>query len=517
MATLEIDSPKYKRINPESDESDIECNENCSNQIQPPITEINWKKDVYNPIIHLLSHKMPYELVDVKRHSTESDFFKLFMDKSLVKLVANETNRFYKNAAKSAQASCLFKTKPDEIYLFLAICMLFSRNPYKDLSAYWAEDSGVYSTLYERFMSKDRFCKMLNALHFEDDDLDPSRSAKINTVIGHLNVNLDRYMKPNQNLHLGESFVSQKPQTRRQPPLPNEQRFRIKVYAVQDVNTGYVFSVTTSVDIPRVDNVSNSNTMIFLSPFLDRGHTMYLCKSFSDPYLFATMHSRNTNVCGVIKDNHPGMPKFDETNRYYYTDIMMAQNWVYQQMSGILLSTFHISVSIEDAPNRLAFAVQDYVKNTRAYSQPELMISNIIQEQKAIKWYHKVFLHLVDICLRNAYVLYLRTIDVDMSFHIFQLRVLMQIFYEYKISEGRRKNTQQQEPEGQHYMAAWPKLKGRPYKKDCHVCRISLDKENPTRFFCRLCNYVPLCDKTCFYIYHNESRYKNNVYARSKI
>lgn len=69
----------------------------------------------------------------------------------------------------------------------------------------------------------------------------------------------------------------------------------------------------------------------------------------------------------------------------------------------------------------------------RPIDKSDMRISTIDCLRKAVKWYRKAFLHLIDICMLNVYVLYTQQHEgTTMSLLEFERGLIMDLFKEYR-------------------------------------------------------------------------------------
>lgn len=52
--------------------------------------------------------------------------------------------------------------------------------------------------------------------------------------------------------------------------------------------------------------------------------------------------------------------------------------------------------------------VVDYTKNMRLVDKADMMISSVECVRKTVRWYHKLFFHLLDVTLLNSYIIILK-------------------------------------------------------------------------------------------------------------
>ncbi|XP_052805840.1 piggyBac transposable element-derived protein 4-like isoform X1 [Mya arenaria] len=144
---------------------------------------------------------------------------------------------------------------------------------------------------------------------------------------------------------------------------------------------------------------------------------------------------------------------------------------------------------------------------------------------KTKKWWHKLFFHIMNICLVNSYRLYEKftTNQPKKDHESFRQSVL-----ESLIEEGggpRGQSVRRGRPvlgetpsrlTGRHFSDFIPAKagakRGRPLR-DCVACNVKVEnrvgfKRQQTSFWCPDCK-VALCHPRCFQVYHSVQDYKN--------
>lgn len=71
--------------------------------------------------------------------------------------------------------------------------------------------------------------------------------------------------------------------------------------------------------------------------------------------------------------------------------------------------------------------VVEYKEQMGAIDRADMMISTVDCTRKTIKWYKKLFLHILDICIMNSHALYKTQNPKNFSFPLFHQEVVRQI------------------------------------------------------------------------------------------
>jgi len=301
-------------------------------------------------------------------------------------------------------------------------------------------------------------------------------------------------------------------------------RFGIKFFVLCDCATGYVLNfiiytgkTTEYVPHPHV-GISGSLVMTLMEPYLDRGHTLYIDNWYTSPLLLQRLHDRKTNACGTVRRNRKGMPKFTEKlkkgeMKNFHTDTLSAQIWK-DKREVCMLTTLHPPILSEtgkttyrNEPIIKPESVQDYNKNMGAVDQSDMVLSSVHSSRKTMRWYKKIFFHLMDLALLNAHLLHRQKTGKRMPLAQFQMEVIRQLIQQHKpnipskCTHRKRKADLPSRLTERHFMDKLPPTakKAAPTAR-CVVC-LSKNKRKESRYQCKQCK-VALCIEPCFEQYH---------------
>ena len=134
--------------------------------------------------------------------------------------------------------------------------------------------------------------------------------------------------------------------------------------------------------------------------------------------------------------------------------------------------------------------------------------------RKCIKWYKKIFMHMLDISILNAYNLWLVKTGKRASLRVFQKKVIEQLLTRYGTVQPitPRRHHRHELPDrlltqdyiSRHFLECIPPTPGRKKaQRKCQVCLYTSKRERKRRdvtTWCKECG-VPLC-LPCFRDYH---------------
>ena len=181
----------------------------------------------------------------------------------------------------------------------------------------------------------------------------------------------------------------------------------------------------------------------YSSPLLFR--YLHKCNTFVDNWyssslLFRYLHKCNTGACGTVRLNRKHMPKFTKKlkrgeTECYRRKMLLAIKWSDKRHVS-MLTTVNTPAIVDTSKKHYATGefirkpecVVSYTKNMGAVDKTDMQISLTECTRKTRKWYRKLFFHLLDMCLYNAFVLYrVNTNNKKMQFIQFRTNVAEQL------------------------------------------------------------------------------------------
>ncbi|KAL4125857.1 hypothetical protein QTP88_010097 [Uroleucon formosanum] len=140
-----------------------------------------------------------------------------------------------------------------------------------------------------------------------------------------------------------------------------------------------------------------------------------------------------------------------------------------------------------------------------------MLLSSVECVRRTIKWYKKLFFHLIDLSLLNAYSAYKTCTGLKISLADFQFQLIREIFTKYATQNKnlcRHSITCLPERlQERHFPSMVPPAskKSIPQRR-CTVCQNKFNKRKDTTYKCIKCD-VGLCPVPCFEIYHTQEKY----------
>lgn len=472
-------------------------------------------------------------------NAQEMDYFTLFFDEHLLDLIVKETNRYaQQNSNKVKYNDCWVVTDTAEMYKFFGVNILMGIIEKPALRDYWSKRKSIQTPYFNKVFKRDRFLCLLYNLHFinnEDENLNQSDVLKkLRPVFQNLQNKFTEGFYPFQDICIDESLVLWKGRLSFKQYIPSKRnRFGIKLYESVDCDSGYILGliiyVGSKTELDEDDKgLGTSGTIVktLLKKYLQKNHVLYVDNWYSSPTLFQYLFEESTGACGTVKPNRKGMPEFVQKLdkgecETASTENMIAMKWVDKRPVHMLSTTCTAHMTgtgkIDRNTNTEMLkpdCVIKYNDKMGGVDKADMQVSFVECARKTLKWYKKLFFHLMDISLYNAFVLYQVRTGKKPHFSEFRLNVAEQIIEKFNVFAPRTNVATVDNPlrlTERHFPVAIPQTAagGSRTQRRCRVCsqtKLQRKRRQSTRFMCSECD-VALCVTPCFKIYHTYKVY----------
>lgn len=233
----------------------------------------------------------------------------------------------------------------------------------------------------------------------------------------------------------------------------------------------------------------------------------------------------------MVKNTRKGMPSFPKklntgecVSAISTNPNMMCCKWK-DKRDVHMLSTVHKPVmkktnKIDKHENNVLKpdCVIDYNANMGLVDKSDMQISFNTTSRKSIKWYKKIFFHLLDICVLNSGIICSTLEKKTLKLPEFRLKLIEQLLHAHILSDdiispsrvGRKpKDDLPLRLNARHF----PSINSGEVKKKisrrCHVhsnTKLNPQSRKDTSYECNECD-KPLCLEPCFKDYHTKLHY----------
>lgn len=413
----------------------------------PEEQKIVWTHNEFIPQKHDFdaSHSGINENCDFKADSLEIDFLFSILTPETIDIIVLETNRYARK--NNEQWSEMDRS---EFYVFLALNMLMARNRKLTVHEYWSTDPLMYSPIFGQHMSRDRFANIYRFLHFcnNDEVASTDRLCKLRNVLEKIKEKFKSIFYPFEHLVIDESLVLFKGRlVFKQYIKSKRHRFGIKLYVLCDCETGYALDfivyIGKDTDLHNDANphlgITGAVVVQLLTPYLNKGHSLYTDNFYSSPSLSQFLLDKKTNSCGTVRQNRKDMPQLTEKLKkgetsWRSSDKLLVIKWK-DRRDVTMISTMHenkmVTIPKIDRHTKekmkKPLVVLDYNDKMGAVDRCDMLITSIDSMRKNIKWYKKLFFHVLDLCVINAHALFLTQHETRIPLAVFQLNIIRQL------------------------------------------------------------------------------------------
>lgn len=448
------------------------------------------------------------------------DYFFLFMNARFLNLILKCTNKYgNKLKVEATTARSRFSKWTDlsvaELKTFIGIILLMGTIKLNRMVDYWS--THYFFRLSPRlFMSRDRFFLILRALNVQDIERTES-IFKIKSLIDLFNETVDAVYYPLRELTIDESLILWKGRLYfRQYIKGKAHRYGIKLYILADANgiilKIHMYAGSQDVQVGGRNHVKKV-VHLLMQKYFDKGHALYLDNFYTSVGLADELIGKNTYVTGTLRPNRIGNPRELKMCKLKPGESCILQNnkkivvtkWQ-DKREVLFISTEHKSNYKGTTSRRVRTikykpAVQiKYNKYMRAIDRHDQMLSYYCCEHKTLRWYKKVIIHIIQICLVNGYLLFnAKNTTNKTSLYKFIKSVMQELLPMPNVSELSRPLSQSKI----HLPANLPKRSNNTLRKRCRVCYTKTKKRVSVITGCPDCPGFPgLCLNDCFREFH---------------
>lgn len=371
-------------------------------------------------------------------------FFNYYFPNSLIERITNETNLFstQKNANKCVNVSS------NEIRKFIGISLLTSIVRLPNVRLYWNETLG--NRVIQNTMSLNRFEEIRKNLHFNDNNSQVTDSTlltydklhKLRPVIEEFGTKFAS-VPMEENLSVDEQLCSTKARHHLKQYMPlKPHKWGYKLYFLCGTNGyAYNFEIYTGCEndprkrLPEeIDLGASGNVVVRLCRNIPRNqnYKLYFDNFYNSPQLQYYMAKQGIFSIGTVKRNRvPGCKltadkemskKPRGTSEEYVSlhDKIEISNVSWKDNRNVMFLSTYVGVEPVEKIDRYdrkiktkvtidcPSVVKHYNKHMGGVDLLDSLIGRYKITMRSKKWYIRIFYHLLDLSVINAWILYKR-------------------------------------------------------------------------------------------------------------
>ncbi|KAF0688035.1 piggyBac transposable element-derived protein 4-like, partial [Aphis craccivora] len=285
-------------------------------------------------------------------------------------------------------------------------------------------------------MSRNRFLLILRALHFgHPNENQNDRLFRIQPILNYFNNKMDDIYYPEKNLSIDESMILWR---------SKRHKFGIKLYMLTE-SAGlnlrmfiYCGQKLTKIYRPQVISHTEDVVMSLMKGKLNNGHSLYMDNFYNSVDLAHKLLLKQTYCTGTLRMNRKNNPKEVTSKKLktgeliskYTNDGICVFKW--KDKREVLGLSTEWKADLENVKNRKGdekekpVPIINYNKFMSGVDRQDQMLSYYPCERKTLRWYKKVFIHITQQLLLNAYFLYCKN-ERKISFYSFRLAVIREL------------------------------------------------------------------------------------------
>lgn len=446
--------------------------------------------------------------------------------------------------------------------MFLALTLTMGVVQKTDIDKYWSTDEMVLTPMFGRYMSRDRFFAILQNFHVNDNSNFIPRNQpgydplhKIRPFLDLLEQKFGTVYTPERDISFDEGLCPYKGRLRFKvynPAKPH--KFGIKLFQACEASSGYCcgFEIYTGevsstdkqppsrilAEAEQITNCTRTTSLVVgilaSCNLLYKGYHVYMDNYYNSPELLDTLYLRDTAGCGTLRSNRKEIPEAVKRAK------LREDEAIYRRRNSLLVVKYHdkrdvlMATTIHRAeydildkqrqdgtPILKPTCITEYVKKMGGVDVSDQIVQYYTVIRKTVKWWRKLFFHLYNLAVANAYILHNKYAEKKYSQHDFRVEVARALIEQApnapKPSKSGRKAVGDlcDRLTGRHFpefIQPQPGAKKQNPTRVCYVCKPSkrrpgARKRKETRYCCPTCDKA-LCVVPCFRIYHTYQNYR---------
>lgn len=209
------------------------------------------------------------------------------------------------------------------------------------------------------------------------------------------------------------------------------------MYAITDASVGYIlFADIYTGKNPGQPSTVSSIVEKLSKNYFHKGHTIYMDRFYTSTTLLKNLFQKKTLAVGTVQKNRKRMPTGlihchlnREEATYRRDGCLLCVKW--KDKRGVyLLSTKHdfqlVPTHDRKNPKKVKIkpsVVADYNLYKTGVDRHDQMVSYYPFHQKTVKWWKKLFFHLLIMCIINSHILFKNVTGQNLSLREFMIKL----------------------------------------------------------------------------------------------
>lgn len=465
------------------------------------------------------------------------DWFRLLLDDVLLDSICTFTNSYalnvyYGNNTTPNSRICKWKDLTvQELLTFIGILIHMGTFQLSRIQDYWKKHRLFNIPSFREYMSRDRFLIILRCLYFthcrptnnEQASTStrpaPSPTEKIDEVVHHFNTKMINIYYPSKELSIDESMVLWRGRLRFRQYIKNKRhKYGVKFYSVNEPEgLAMAFKIYAgSSDITSGSGHTDKVVLLLMNRFLGNGHSLFMDNYYNSFSLASKLLANNTYCTGTLRKARKYNPPEVTTKKLgvgqtvcKYAEGVVIGKW--KDKREVLYISTQFENEMVTCANRFGVETQkplpivQYNAHMKGTDRHDQLLSYYPFEKKSLRWYKKIFVHILHMILINSHLLFnMHSVEdgrKKMSLYNFRLMVIEELLPAKPAAEVLSPGNRRPEHKLVKNDETCPK--GFTKRKTCRVCYKEGRKYKQSIFICSACPGKPgLCAVECFTKFH---------------
>ncbi|XP_028173396.1 piggyBac transposable element-derived protein 4-like [Ostrinia furnacalis] len=454
--------------------------------------------------------------------------FLLFLNNDILDLIVRETNLNAERVLQQPGVTDKYRITNwkeltrEECMTFLGLLLHTGTIRLNRLNDYWKTHWLFNIPSFRQYMSRNRFMLILRCLHFSSDPRDEDRLTEIRPIVDNFNTVMNNIYSPGKQLTLDESMVLWRGRLLFRQYIKNKRhKYGVKFYVLAEPE-GIVLKFQIYGGAHEETSGQGHTQKIVLKLLednLDSGHSVYMDNFYNSYDLAVKLLDRQTYCTGTLRKNREGNPvdlstvtlKKGEYKSVFLNNVHIGK-WR-DKRYVLYISTEHDNEMMEVTNKRgqvllKPSAIVHYDNFMSGVDLQDQMLSYYPCERKTMRWYKKLFIHVLQMSVANAYYLYNKfSTKQRLNLYDFRLSILEKLL--------PKKTDQLKVLKVEHKLTKIENVKLREKKerrgirtikeivrKECKGCK-QIKKRVATLYECKGCDGSPGFCTQCFCNFHS--------------
>lgn len=410
-----------------------------SDDIQTPVCTIKWTYGLLAPLKLIPFTKRKGLLISLENKSP-MDYFSLLVDDLFLLSTLKQINaniiklKEEYSGLKNAEEVTMF-----ELRTFLAVLFKMGIIRVEEFDMYWREPNEMFNFSWFRDqMTYKRFTLILHCLEYADSEAVSSSEDALSTmrpIIDYFNAKMQEVYYPGKELILDQSYLMSRRRLLSRDFLKRRlKKYGLKLYHLTEPNGLNLKLAVTTIDASNFNEKPTTNTIAkyLLKDNLNAGHAVYMHYHFSSVDLAQYFLQNETYCTGMLcknRENNPAdvtLAKLAKGQyKIQYADGMTVGRsydllFISTEFDGRIVSTTNKRGMLKSAPD----AVVNFMKYVATIDRSERLFSCYSCATNRLPWKVKVFIHVLEMLMINAYLLYKIHVDKNLEYYEFRLKII---------------------------------------------------------------------------------------------